>query len=699
MAKPSPSLSIFSFSNPCILAVKYMATTVKTLVLIRTLLFFSIFILGFFFQTSCSGTELSAVRKKTHWLTEHGQIKAALAYLNQLASQEPTNAGVFCERAIVYLKVEQFTKALEDCKRATVLNPKLSEVYTYSAEAYIGMNQCEQALNEANKSILLNPKFARGYYVRAWVYERQRAYQKTVEDCNKAIAINPKVYKYYLLRAIAFLKLEKYEQALQDSNRALNLTGFHKAMPYTLRGYTYTYLGRHQRAVEDCSAAIKIDSNSFDAYSVRANAYGSLGQYQKQIDDMSSASRICPKDAELYGRRGRVYYRLGKLQNAIKDCILATTLNPDLSASYQTAALAFEEQGLYDKAIQFLTKALALDANNVLCMSNRAKIYELLGKSSLAEADWQKVKEKANPSELATIRLCNPLIDMNKFSILRKTDLSSDLNVSEKLNSNSTILSFHYDDSNHICVPVELNQQSLQMMLDTGWAYSSLWEDAKPIIGKMESLRLLGTKANKKEYLFSLFTANNLKLGNLCLKNVAMSVEEGLVKHKNLSGFLAGNILENFVVTVDYLNNRIILASSSRTKESKKAIVVPMILREHRPFCMVRLNDELECIAMLDTGCPFSIAADSLLIPILPKKLSYRHELSGPWLGDLKSAKVSLKKLKLGTSILVPPPIEIFPSKDAPDAATEITLGHDFLSKFKSVTIDYLSRRIIFEPH
>jgi len=661
-------------------------------VLIKVALLASIIIVALSQQINAA-TSSTGLLKKAHALLEQDQDKAALACLNSLISKEPNNALAYSERSLANAKVENYDKALADSNKAITLNPKLAIAYANRAAIYIVTERYQKALEDSNKAIALAPRLARAYSMRALVYERQKNYQKEIEQCNKALAIDSKSSIDYTYRATAFRQLGQYQSALQDCNKALSLTP-KKAATYIERGYIYFCLRKFQKAVEDYSVAIKISPRSYKEYSLRAGAYGELGQYRKQIDDLTSAIKVNPKVADLYERRADAYYQLGQLQNAIDDCTTATSLNPASPYAYDTAAWAYEELGLYDKAIELRTKDLGLEAKDAFEWFNRGEDYELLGKFDLARADRQKAIELFSPSERLSMQGCKPLIDFNHPSVERPRDI-----IDRQLKSNSVVLSFHYDNGGHICVPVQVNGHPLQLMLDTGCAHSDLWKQAMPGVAKMDKVQLRGTKADGKESLSGFFRARDLKLDTLTLPNVAMGVNDGLVGHKTLSGFLGGNILENFVVTVDYTKKQVILATSSQQDITKKAITVPMRIRKHHPICSVRLDGKLDVMALLDTGCPCSMSPDSLLKPILPKKLACKEHMSGPWLGNLSVENVRLKSVGLGASNLEAPIFDVFPADEAPAAATEITLGNDFLSRFKTVTFDYPARRIILEPN
>jgi tetratricopeptide (TPR) repeat protein len=364
--------------------------------------------------------------------------------------------------------------------------------------------------------------------------------------------------------------------------------------------------------------------------------------------------------------------------------------------AYFTAADAYEELGWYDKALELRTKLLECDLKDAYRWNARAKVYERLGRHGLALSDRRKVNELASPSDRLHMHGCVPLIDFNK---LYQFEERPQERINNQLKGVAVVLPFDYDDGGHFSVPAQVNGHSLRLMLDTGCGHSDLWKQAMSGVAEVDKTQLLGTYANGSEYKFSSFRARDLKLGDLTLSNVAMAVDDGLVGHKTIGGFLGGNILENFVVTVDYKKKQVILASSFSQRTSKSAIVAPMWIRSHRPRCRVRLDGKLEIVAMLDTGCPSSMSADSLLKPILSKKLDYKEHISGPWLGELSSESVRFKSVSIGAADFESPVFDAYPAAEAPQAADEVILGNDFLSGFKTVTFDYPARRIIFEPN
>lgn len=624
-----------------------------------------------------------------------GQYEKALKDCSVALSLNPKHESSYRERGYVYACLGKFNAAVEDYSAAIRISPQSAEAYSLRADAYCELGQYQKVIDDLSVACKIGRKKDSCLYERiGCAYLRLGKFQKAIDYYTTAIRIAPRSSHAYLLRADAYQALGQFQKSIDGLALAVKLCPKDAAV-FEKRGYAYLRLDKFQKAVDDFTAAIKISRNSADAYSLRAFAFSKLGQYSNQIDDLTLAIKISPRDADLYERRGGAHYELGQLQDALADCNMAIKLAPSSVDASLTAADACEELLLLDKALELRNKLLKRDLNDAYRWNARAKVYERLGKYELALADRRKASELASPSDRLHMQGCSPLVDFSKLSAGVENPQGR---INEQLKNNKVVLPFKYDDGCHICVPAHVNGRPLRLMLDTGCGHSDIWKQAMPGLAEMDKTLLVGTKANGKEYSFGSFRARDLKLGDLTLSNVAMGVHEGLVGHKTLSGFLGGNILENFVVTVDYRNKQVFLAKSFDQSSVKNAIVVPMMVRNHQPHCSVMLDRKLETTAQLDTGCPFSLSAASLLKPILTRKLNYTGRTSGPWLGELSCEGVRLKSISLGGANFESPIFDVFPAAQAPGAAATIYLGNDFLSGFKAVTFDYPARRIIFEP-
>ncbi|MFA6559163.1 MAG: aspartyl protease family protein [Candidatus Obscuribacterales bacterium] len=460
---------------------------------------------------------------------------------------------------------------------------------------------------------------------------------------------------------------------------------------YIKRGRELYRTRKFDKAEEIYSLALKKFPHSAQTYQLRASANIALGRYQKAIDDFTSAIKIAPANASLYQERADAYYSLVQQNNAIDDSMRAIKLNPALASGYRTASQAFEELGLCDKAIELRTELIRLKISDALDWSNRAKNYESAGKFSLAKADRQKAISLARPSEREQMQLSSPLINFANLQVVDSTN-----SIAKQLNGRPVVLPFHYDEYGHMYVSVMVNSKPLNFMMDTGCSESSIFKKDVVGIGEKNTAQLQKLK-NLGDFEYGFFKIRELKLGDFTLSNIPVSVVRGL-RSSTLSGFLGANILENFAVSIDYSTKQITLAASSKHQKSEKAIVVPLMVRHHLPYCTVKLDDKLKFEALLDTGLSSMAAADALVEPILHEKLICNWIFGGPWIGSAQMAHVHLKSLEVGSCRIDRPIFEVFLADGAPHAAGEVIIGNSFLGRFKTVTFDYPARQLILEP-
>ncbi len=65
-----------------------------------------------------------------------------------------------------------------------------------------------------------------------------------------------------------------------------------------------------RQAVEEFSAAIKIDDTCMEAWKRRGQSRAAMGQDAEAVLDLTRAAELAPKDADIYHQRGLIYFKL-----------------------------------------------------------------------------------------------------------------------------------------------------------------------------------------------------------------------------------------------------------------------------------------------------------------------------------------------------------------------------------------------------
>ena len=132
------------------------------------------------------------------------------------------------------------------------------------------------------------------------------------------------------------------------------------ALAYDNRAAAYVNKDENDKAIADCTEAIRLNPKDALAYGNRATARLRKGDDDKAIADCTEAIRLNRKDASVYSNRGR-YLNKGENDKAIADCTEAIRFDPTYALAYGNRAAAYLNKGENDKAIADCTEAIEHD--------------------------------------------------------------------------------------------------------------------------------------------------------------------------------------------------------------------------------------------------------------------------------------------------------------------------------------------------
>lgn len=187
-------------------------------------------------------------------------------------------------------------------------------------------------------------------------------------------------------------RAEVSEKERQEQNRMT-------AWDYWRQGNRYCDMRQYEKAVENYSSAIDMQSNIAQFYNSRGIAYCNLEKYEKAIIDYDKAIELNPRGAKIYVNRGFAFYKLGKYNNAIDEFNRAIELNPELASAYNNRGLTYDSLNEPEKALNEYNKAIELNPEFSHAYGNRGFTYNCLGKYDKAIANLDKAIE-LNPKHV-----------------------------------------------------------------------------------------------------------------------------------------------------------------------------------------------------------------------------------------------------------------------------------------------------------
>ncbi|RNF25922.1 uncharacterized protein Tco025E_01808 [Trypanosoma conorhini] len=170
-----------------------------------------------------------------------------------------------------------------------------------------------------------------------------------------------------------------------------SLPGSEAAELHHQRGLAYRKEGDFVRAIEEYSAALRLDANNFKALFNRGFCNDKAGDYDAAIRDYKAAMQLEPGYAYTYYNLGISYDRWGDhYKEAIAMFDKAISLDADNADFYHNRGFSQRKLGNYREAVKDYTTALSLDPNHFKAYYNRAYCYDRLGEGTNAIADYTK---------------------------------------------------------------------------------------------------------------------------------------------------------------------------------------------------------------------------------------------------------------------------------------------------------------------
>jgi tetratricopeptide (TPR) repeat protein len=194
---------------------------------------------------------------------------------------------------------------------------------------------------------------------------------KAIDHLNELIAANPDNSRLFSGRAGVWRELGDLERALADCTNAIRLAP-RSPEAYNNRGFMWTEKEDFAKAISDFDTAISLDPNHAPAFDNRGLASGASGEYERAIKDHTTAIQLDPQNGHYYNNRGNVYSALGDYEKALADFSAAVRLDPHEAVAYNNRGNARYFLKEYEKALVDFTEAIRLDPNDPVAYNSRA---------------------------------------------------------------------------------------------------------------------------------------------------------------------------------------------------------------------------------------------------------------------------------------------------------------------------------------
>ncbi|MGD9223733.1 MAG: tetratricopeptide repeat protein [Desulfobacteraceae bacterium] len=193
-----------------------------------------------------------------------------------------------------------------------------------------------------------------------------------------------------------------FDIAITDATKAIELDPG-RVNPYINRSWAYIEKNMLAHAIRDCKAALQIDPENMLAYNNRGLAYQRMAQFPQAREDYRKACDLglelgC-QNLDSLNNQARILELINQSQTAFRNknwdgVIRATTqvidLDPQNAVAFTNRSAAYAQKSYLVKALKDSNVAIKHDPNFPLAYNNRGYVYELLGNTRKAAADYLK---------------------------------------------------------------------------------------------------------------------------------------------------------------------------------------------------------------------------------------------------------------------------------------------------------------------
>jgi tetratricopeptide (TPR) repeat protein len=280
------------------------------------------------------------------------------------------------KQAVAYYTRSQYDKAIQELKPDLEANPDWEFGHRLVGLCYLRLKNNALAVSSLTRAVQLKSTSSSTYYGLGQAYFNMQKYDYCVLALNqgepfikneKAGDQETQRYLFYHLKGFAEYQLGKYNEAVNDLTAAIRInqsdwTDFSKL------GFSYFNLNRPDEAIQSLQKAASMKPGQADVTEYIGKSYRKKGvdalkgrDYPQAIDALTKAKEISPSDGYISYNIAEAYLFQKRYPEAEKALIQAVTAMPKSADVYMRMGLVFEKQKKWDMALNSYKKANELN--------------------------------------------------------------------------------------------------------------------------------------------------------------------------------------------------------------------------------------------------------------------------------------------------------------------------------------------------
>jgi tetratricopeptide (TPR) repeat protein len=321
---------------------------------------------------------------------ENDDVEGALAEVAAVVEKTPDQIAARLLQSQILRTLKRYDEALDTLAKIAELAPSSPLPHQYRGEIYREMGQFDKAIEEFSRVLQIEPDMDLALIRRAEAYFFADMLDEALADVDAVLKDNPGLALAHGLRAQILAGQEEFAAAITEMKLlADELPGqpdirMHLALYYQLNNQT-------KEAIDAYTEVLQLDSKHYLALRSRGDAFLNIGEHEKAVADFAEAIKLEPEDSALLNNYAWVLATSPdddlrdkelSLKLAEKACELTEHGRPHILS---TLGAAYADRGEFDKAIEWLKKALEINDAELEAASEAADEKEVAELNKMAE--------------------------------------------------------------------------------------------------------------------------------------------------------------------------------------------------------------------------------------------------------------------------------------------------------------------------
>ena len=321
---------------------------------------------------------------------EKDRLDLAIEECDKAIAVDSGRPEAFATKARIYLKLCDFTRAIDSYSRATKIaeDSESRANYLYLRGAvYYEVAKFEDALKDFRRSCRLRPNHAGAWVWRSAACSRLERWSDANESLAKAMAIRPDAASQYqqLGQRIAKKSVKHFTGQI---NRGKN-----SCRVYRDRAVANQFLNMYASSIEDLTTAIELEPADVDLLIRRGQVYAFTGDHGSALDDFTTAIRIDRRNHWARFCRAQSRLATGEVERAQRDVQKAIRISGSHPQYHKLLAEIFSQENRLDQVVRCLDRATLLDSTDAVSFRKRGDVQVSLRNWLLAVSDYTRSME------------------------------------------------------------------------------------------------------------------------------------------------------------------------------------------------------------------------------------------------------------------------------------------------------------------